>query len=103
MCSSDLFARAMTDVIETGRYGLYHLVNQGYASRWDVACEIVRLMGKEDDIEVKPISSSEFPLPAPRPRSEMMRSVKLGLLGFDNMPHWKSSLKTYIDLNREKL
>jgi dTDP-4-dehydrorhamnose reductase len=96
------FVSVMMAVIATGRYGLYHLANQGVASRWEIACEIVRLLGKEQEIAVSPVSSAEFPLPAPRPRSEMLRNLKLELLGLDKMPHWKDSLRKYIEENAGK-
>jgi dTDP-4-dehydrorhamnose reductase len=96
------FARVMLATVATPRFGLYHLLNQGGASRWEIACEIVRLLGREGDIEVAPVSSSEFPLPAPRPRAEMLRNLKLELLELDDMPHWKDSLRRYIEENRDK-
>ena len=70
--------------------------------RWEIAKEIVKGLDKVGDIEVVPISSAEFPLPAPRPRSEMLRNLKLELLGLDEMPHWKEALRTYIDENKDK-
>jgi dTDP-4-dehydrorhamnose reductase len=99
---TDDFVAAMMEVVATGRFGLYHLVNRGLASRWEIAQEIVRLLGKEGEIEVHPVASAEFPLPAPRPRSEMLRNLKLELLGIDTMPHWKDSLRRYIEENRDK-
>ena len=95
------FTATMIAVVATRRYGLYHLTNKGTASRWEIACEIVRLLGKEEDIEVIPVSSAEFPLPAPRPRSEMLRNLKLELLGLNTMPEWRESLRQYIDKNRD--
>lgn len=97
------FAAVMMSVVATRRYGLYHLANRGAASRWEIACEIVRLLGKEGEIAVTPVSSAEFPLPAPRPRSEMLRNLKLELLGLDPMPEWRESLRQYIEKNRDKV
>ena len=96
------FATHMMTVVESGRYGLYHLANRGTASRWEIAKEIVKNLHKVGQVEVLPISSAEFPLPAPRPRSEMLRNLKLELLGLDQMPHWKDALRAYIDENRDK-
>ena len=93
------FTATMIAVVATRRYGLYHLTNKGTASRWEIACEIVRLLGKEGDIEVSPVSSAQFPLPAPRPRSEMLRNLKLELLGLNTMPEWRESLRQYINEN----
>ncbi len=96
------FARNLMPLIQTGRYGTYHLANQGVASRLEIAQEVVRLLGKEQEIEICPISSTEFPLPAPRPRSEMLRNLKLELIGMNHMPHWKASLRRYIEENRDR-
>lgn len=97
------FARNLMPLIQTRRYGLYHMANQGVGSRLEIAREIVRLLGKEQEIEVCPVSSAEFPLPAPRPRSEMLRNMKLELMGMNDMPHWKESLRRYIEENRDKV
>ena len=96
------FARNLMPLVQIGRYGLYHMANQGVGSRLEIAVEIVRLLGKESEIEVCPVSSAEFPLPAPRPRSEMLRNMKLELIGLSSMPHWKESLRRYIEENRDK-
>lgn len=90
------FARNVMRVVETQRYGLFHMVNKGTCSRHDIALKIVKFMGLEQRVRVKPVSSAEFPLPALRARSEMMRNYKLELLGLNNMPAWEESLKTYI-------
>lgn len=96
------FAANLMGVINTKRYGLYHMANKGTCSRYDIAVKIVEFMRLKDKIEVNPVSSAQFPLPAPRARSEMMCNYKLGLLGFNNMPHWEESLKEYIRINRDK-
>jgi dTDP-4-dehydrorhamnose reductase len=94
------FAANLMSVIASERYGLYHLANRGTASRFDIACQIVKNLGLEGEIEITPVSSSEFPTPATRPRSEMMRNFKLERLNLDKMPHWKDSLLCYIRENR---
>ena len=96
------FASHMMTVVDSGRYGLYHLANNGTASRWEIATEIVKGLGKIGEIDVVPISSAEFPLPAPRPRSEMIQNLKLQQLGLDEMPHWKDALRDYLDKNKDK-
>ena len=96
------FASHMMTVVDSDRYGLYHLANNGTASRWEIATEIVKGLGKIGEIDVVPISSAEFPLPAPRPRSEMIQNLKLQQLGLDEMPHWKDALRDYLDKNKDK-
>jgi dTDP-4-dehydrorhamnose reductase len=91
------FSRCLTDLIETGYYGLYHCTNKGYGSRFDVAKKIVDFLGRSD-VTVEPVSSAYFPLPAARARSEMSRNYKLELLGKDTTRNWEDALKEYIDL-----
>ena len=88
-------ARAIFDFIETGLYGKYHCVNEGKASRYDVAKEILRIAGMKNH-EVVPVSSAEFPLPAPRPRNESMRNYHFELLGRKPMRKWQEALEEYI-------
>ena len=38
-------AEAIARLMETGRYGVYHLINEGSCSRYEFACEILRLAG----------------------------------------------------------
>jgi len=97
------FARNLMNVIETGRYGLYHMANQGTCSRYDIAVKIVEYMGLSDKVRIQAISSDEFPLPAPRADSEMMCNYKLGLLGLNHMPHWQESLKEYVVTHKDQL
>ncbi len=96
------FARHIMTVVETGRYGLFHLTNKGTCSRYDMAVKIVEFLGRAAEVRVLPVSSAEFPLPAARPRSERMRNYKLDLLGLNTMPHWEESLAAYIRENKDK-
>jgi dTDP-4-dehydrorhamnose reductase len=91
------FSKTLSDLIDTGYYGLYHCTNKGYGSRFDVAKKIVEVLGRSD-VTVEPVSSAYFPLPAPRARSEMSRNYKLELLGMSTTRHWEDALKEYINL-----
>jgi dTDP-4-dehydrorhamnose reductase len=83
-------------LLETGYFGLYHLVNAGGSvSRYDVAVAMLELLGRED-VAVEPVGSAHFPLPAPRARSEAMVNYKLRLLGIDPMRPWRDALAAYL-------
>jgi dTDP-4-dehydrorhamnose reductase len=90
------FSRCLSDLIETGFFGLYHCTNKGYCTRFDVAKKIIEILGR-NDVTVKPVSSAHFPLPAERARSEMSRNYKLELLGLDTTRYWADALRDYID------
>ncbi|MEA3493440.1 MAG: dTDP-4-dehydrorhamnose reductase [Candidatus Margulisiibacteriota bacterium] len=95
---SPTFARDLVSgikkIVKTGNYGLYHLVNSGSCTRYDIAVEIVKILGSK--AKVKPVTSDRFPLPAPRAASEAMRNYKLDLMEINPMQGWKAALKEYL-------
>ena len=96
------FAKNLVALVKTGRYGLYHMTNRGSGSRYDIAVKIVEFMGLKGKVTVNPINSAQFPLPAPRARSEMMQNYHLDLINLNLMPSWEQSLEEYIKLNKDK-
>jgi dTDP-4-dehydrorhamnose reductase len=87
----------ITTLIGTDYYGLYHMVNPGCCSRYEVALEVRRIL-KKGDVTVTPVSSAYFPLPAPRARSEAMLNYKLDLLDFVPQRPWQNALEQYLVL-----
>ena len=59
--------------------------------------EAVRDALGRPDIVVEAVDSSVFPLPAPRPRSEAIRNLKLDLLGLSMRP-WREALQEYVTI-----
>jgi dTDP-4-dehydrorhamnose reductase len=90
------FSQCLADLIETNNYGLYHCINKGYCSRFDVAKKIVEFLGRSD-VTVEPVSSKFFPSPAARPNFDWAENYRLELIGMDTMRNWKDALKDYID------
>ncbi|MGI9103743.1 MAG: SDR family oxidoreductase [Terriglobales bacterium] len=91
------FARGLLALVQSGRYGVYNQVCEGSASRYDVAVELVRCLGLQDQVKVTPVSSEWFKSEyfAPRPASERLVCLKLRALGLYLMRHWKVSLAEY--------
>jgi dTDP-4-dehydrorhamnose reductase len=83
-------AEGIMQVVETGRYGLYHLTNAGSCSWYEFTEEIFRLAGVE--VEVVPIPGSEYPLPAARPPNGV-----LSTLGSPELRHWTEALADYLE------
>ncbi len=96
-CFTRDFAKQIPVLLETKRYGLYHCANNEMATRYDIAKAIVELMSLDGEVEVTPVGSERFPLPAPRPRSEAIVNYKLELNGINVMPPWRESLERYIE------
>ena len=89
----DLLA-AILRLIDTGAFGLYHAANSGVCSRYDMALAIRDALGRAD-LVVEPVDYSAFPLPAPRGRSEAIRSRALERLGLAPRP-WREALHEYV-------
>lgn len=91
------FAMNLFKLLDTEQYGTYHMVCEGSGTRYDVAEEILKICGR-DDIEMKAVDSDFFKEEyfAPRPRSEMMKNVKLEALGVNLMRPWQEALSEYI-------
>jgi len=70
--------------------GLYHLTAAGQTSWFGFASEIVKHTDKPP--RMIPISTAEYPLPAPRPAYSVMSSSKLTRTFGIALPDWKASL-----------
>jgi dTDP-4-dehydrorhamnose reductase len=91
------FAANLNALIASERHGTYHMVCEGGCTRYDVACEIVAVLGKPG-VSVQRVSSDHFETEyfAPRPRSEMMVNRALKEAGLNRMRPWKEALSDYL-------
>ena len=69
--------------------GIYHIANEGYASRLEWAQEIYKIL--DMSVITEAVSGSEFPRPAKRPHYELLRNTKLPL-----MRSWQDALQDYL-------
>lgn len=70
--------------------GIYHFSNEGVCSWYDFAHAIIRF--KKMKACVLPITTSEYPLPAPRPHYSVLDKKKIRQAFGINIPHWQDSL-----------
>lgn len=87
-------AEKLSELIMTGKYGLYHMTNTSSCSWFEFACEIFKLM--DMDIDVVPISSEEFGAKAIRPKYSVLDNANLKDIGISDLKHWKIALKNYL-------
>jgi len=87
-------AEAISRLIRTERYGLYHVTGQGECTWMDFARKIVELGGMTTP--VLPQTTEELNRPAPRPAYSVMRNRALDLGGLPSLPRWESSLQHYL-------
>ena len=88
-------ANQMLRLIESGAFGVYHVVNASVASRYEYVSKIVDYLGLST--EVTPVSSNAFPREAPVPDWEALENYSMRLRGFEPMRPWEEALKDYIE------
>lgn len=91
-------AAAIIHIIESnqlGKCGTYHYSNEGVCSWYDFACEIARLSGN-NECEVKPCTTADYPTKAQRPRYSVLDKSKFVATFHLSIPEWKESLKRMI-------
>ncbi|MBI2940623.1 MAG: dTDP-4-dehydrorhamnose reductase [Chloroflexi bacterium] len=92
-------AIAVARLIESEAYGLYHLVNDGVASRWELARRVVERAGLQADVQR--ISSREYraarPAMAARPACSALRNFSAAsILGIRLRP-WAEAVDEFVD------
>lgn len=97
----------LADMAESDKYGIYHATNEGgYISWHDFTVEIMRQAGKfndkYNDVEIVPVSSSQYPAKAKRPSNSRMDKSKLEKNGFKLLPLWQDALGRYLDVKIKK-
>jgi dTDP-4-dehydrorhamnose reductase len=93
------FAKTVRLLLEKEFWGLYNCVCGGQTSRLEVAQELIKILGKENEIKITAVTSEYFKEVyfAKRPASEGLLTTKLNLRGINKMRDWKVALKEYID------
>jgi len=86
-------AAALLQLVETGRYGIYHLVNDGQASRFEFAQAVLQMNGR-GHIPLTPIAHTEWPRPAPPPLHAILINQAASALGITLRP-WQAALEEY--------
>ena len=91
-------AFGISELIETDYYGIYHLTNSGSCS-W---CEFARYIFEvaQKDVNVIPVTASEFARPAPRPSYSVLENKNWIEKGFKPLRSYKEAIKEYIELIR---
>ncbi|MCB8980290.1 MAG: dTDP-4-dehydrorhamnose reductase [Ardenticatenaceae bacterium] len=87
-------AKAISQLIETEQYGIYHFVNYGSCSRWEFANEILRLAGLADVVNT-PILGKEFKRPSTPPPFGTIHNIAGKAIGIELRP-WQEALAEYI-------
>lgn len=87
-------ACAVSALISTEKYGLYHITSAGSCSWYEFAQAIFKEAGLST--ELFPVSSDDFPMKARRPRYSVLDNRRLHDEGFKDLRPWQEALQNYI-------
>ncbi len=90
-------ARAVRQLVQTGAYGVYHLVNDGLASRYAFVREILQLAGR-GHVPVEPIKLADFCRASTPPPYTPLRNFCGAAQGITLRP-WQEALAEYLASN----
>jgi dTDP-4-dehydrorhamnose reductase len=92
------FAKNVKVLMQKEYWGLYNMVCGGQTSRYEVAQELLKILGLENDVRLTPVSSDYFKDTyfAERPPCERLVNRKLKIRDINLMRDWKVALKEYI-------
>ncbi|MGG3581700.1 dTDP-4-dehydrorhamnose reductase [Priestia megaterium] len=87
-------ANAILELINSEKYGIYHISNSGSCSWYELAKEIF----KEAKMEIKviPCTTAEFPRPAARPAYSVLEHMSIELNQFSSIRSWRKGLSAFI-------
>ncbi|MBL8694606.1 MAG: dTDP-4-dehydrorhamnose reductase [Planctomycetes bacterium] len=96
-CTHDL-APEIWRIAEEAPAGLYHASSMGECTWHELACEIVKLLGRATRVD--PITTEDWnrmkPGSAPRPAYSVLEKLHLERTIGCHMPHWKDALAGFI-------
>ncbi len=87
-------AKFIVKLTDSEEYGVYHASCEGMCSRYEFAKEIVRLSGK--NVNIEPLAAGENPSVVNRPRYTLLDNFMLRVSGIYQMPEWKEALAAFM-------
>ena len=81
---------------DMSKYGIYHLTNSAECSWYEFTKEFYKLANL--NTKVKPVTTEEFPRPAPRPNYSVLSNEKWIKAGFKPMRNYKEAVKDYLEM-----
>ncbi|MBM6618242.1 dTDP-4-dehydrorhamnose reductase [Bacillus suaedaesalsae] len=90
-------AKSVIEIMESSKYGTYHVSNSGSCSWYELANELFNQLSI--NIELKSCGTKEFPRIANRPKYSVMDHLNLRINEFKLLPHWRDALKDFLKRN----
>lgn len=88
-------ASRVIELIQTRKYGLYHMTNEGQCTWYEFAKTIFELLKKE--VDLIPVDSISYGSAAVRPSYSVLDSRKAKSIGITPFSPWKKALRGYME------
>ncbi|WP_110113054.1 dTDP-4-dehydrorhamnose reductase [Bacillus sp. CGMCC 1.16541] len=88
-------AATILALIQTEKYGIYHVSNRGSCSWYEFAVAIFEEAGML--VSVYPCTSEDFPRRAKRPAYSVLKHARLEEQGFPKMKYWREGLAHFLN------
>lgn len=85
-------APLLIEIVQTDKYGIYHVTNEGVCTWAEFAEEIFRVAGM--NVKVNHITTAEYPTKAKRPLNSRLSKEKIKKY-FYNLSSWRMALEKY--------
>ena len=89
-------AKAIALLVKKPSYGIYHVTNSDHCSWYDFAKEIFKQA--EIEVNLKAVTTEEFPRPAPRPKYSVLENYNWRMEGYPKIRSYKEALTDYLKL-----
>jgi len=84
-------AQALVELMQTRSFGIWHLAGGGHTTWHGLASRLYQVMGLST--AVVPVTTDEFPRPAPRPACSILESLQSPSIA---LPRWESGLDEFV-------
>lgn len=89
----------LLELIDTYKYGIYHVSNSGECSWYEFAQAIfeeARVLGYSYNIKINPCKTKEITQLAPRPRNSVMDHQSIRINGLKDLRSWREGLREFL-------
>lgn len=92
-------APALARLAHTERFGVYHLTNSGFCSRFDYAQKVLALSGR-GQVPLTPITLADFRRDSTPPPFAPLANLAAAALGIE-LPPWEEALARFLQAERQ--
>ncbi|MCB4790638.1 MAG: dTDP-4-dehydrorhamnose reductase [Elusimicrobia bacterium] len=86
---------AIEQLIESGLYGIYHVTNSGFASRYEISVKIADIIGSQKSL-IEKVIQKDLKLKALRPEFCPLIGYNWKMSGFKPLRSWQDSVEDYL-------